>query len=275
MQETFDTLTTLLSNMRPQLQEVYVSPCTASKDTFSVCAVIGAVGNQKAHFFEESCLSGCYRGDVEVDLEEELEKLRKKYSVLYTNFGARNVQDIADTVEVQASIMTGRNSAVTASVYFLPKGRVLSFSPNKFFGTAQALLLQRTSFRGAKTFDAELLDGDNTAALELRLVKNCHLTNLQNWGTNNNMVVFRSSEIVSSKLLLRAYRESVDDGKTPYDAWVLIARALTGEEDDSENEDGVASEEDEWIPDSDESDSDESMDSDDEYEEDLLDCLRN
>lgn len=88
------------------------------------------------------------------------------------------------------------------------------------------------------------------------------------------MIVFRSSEIIASGLLFRAYKESVEDGKTPEEAWVAIAKALAGEDSDTESEEN-AEDSDEWVPESDDesSDSDNSMGEDE--EEDLLECLRN
>ena len=113
MSNSFTALTTILSNERPHLQEVYVSPCSPSKDTFSVCALTVKDGSPTPHFFEESCLSGCYRGEETVDFEEELKKLRQKYSVLYTHFAARNLRDIPGSFVLQASLIIGRNSAIT------------------------------------------------------------------------------------------------------------------------------------------------------------------
>lgn len=271
MLSSFDVFTAVLSNAGPKLKHVYVSPCHASKDTFSVCAVCVKDGVHFKHYFQESCLSGCYRGEEEVDLAEELQKLRQKYSCLYTRFGAQNIQDVPGSFTLQVCVPKGRNSAVTVDAHFLPGGKVITFDPNKYCYTGQALLLQRTSFRGAKTFDAEILNGDAKSSFEMRLIKNCHLADLQKWGSENNRIVFRSSELVSSNLLFRAYDESLEDGKTPEEAWVVIAKALTGE--DSEEEDKPESS-DEWIPDG--SESDESMDScdEEEEEEDLLECLR-
>lgn len=270
---SFQVFTNHLSNVRPNLIGVYVSPCSASKDTFSACAVAVRDGTHFTAYLEDSCLSGLYRSEEEVDLSAELVKMRKKYSLLYTQFNAQNIQDVPGCLTVQTSIMSGRNSAVSVNAHLLPGGRVLTFGPNKYFGTGQALLLQRTSFRGAKTFDVELLNGDSKTSFELRLINNCHLADLQKWGTDNNMVVFRSSEIVSSKLLFRAYKESVAEGKTPEEAWIVIANALTGEESDSDDQN---SGDEEWVPSEGDSDSDESMGSEgEEGEEDLLDCLRN
>lgn len=267
---SYSTFTQYLSNERPHLSAVYVSPCHASKDTFSACAVVVKNGVHSARFFEDSCLSGLYQREEEVDLTAELVKFREKYSCLYTHFDAQNVCDVAGAFTIQVSVMQGRNSAVTVDAHFLPGGRVVTFGPNKYFGTGQALLLQRTSFRGAKTFDAEILNGDSKVSFEVRLVNNCHLTDLQKWGTNSDMVVFRSPEIVSSTLLFRAYNESLMDGKSPEESWIVVAKALTGEDSDS---DAPESDEDEWIP-SDESESDDESMEEDEEEEDLLGCLR-
>jgi len=270
---SFSVFTKHLSNVRPNLSAVYVSPCSASKDTFSACAVVVKDGVHFKSYFEDSCLSGLYRSEEEVDLSAELVKMRNKYSLLYTHFNAQNIQDVPGCLTVQTSVMSGRNSAVSVNAHLLPGGRVLTFGPNKYFGTGHALLLQRTSFRGAKTFDAELLNGDSKTSFELRLINNCHLADLQKWGTENNMVVFRSPEIVSSNLLFRAYEESIVDGNTPEETWVVIARALTGEDSDLEDE-GETPDDDEWVPSEGGSDSDESMDSEEEDEEDLLECLR-
>lgn len=270
---SFSIFTNHLNNVRPHLSAVYVSPCSASKDTFSVCAVSVKDGVHFSSYFEDSCLSGLYRSEEEVDLTEELKKLRNKYSSLYNHFNAQNITDVPGAFTVQASVMRGRNSAVTVDAHFLPGGRIVTFGPNKYFGTGQALMLQRTSFRGAKTFDAEIMNGDAKVSFELRLINNCHLTDLQKWGSDNGMVVFRSPEIVSSNLLFRAYHESLNDDISSEEAWVVVAKALTGEDSDSD-EDAPRSDEDEWIPsEGGDSDSDESMDSDEE-EDDLLECLR-
>lgn len=268
----FGIFTTTLANAGSHLKHVYVSPCHASKDTFSACAICIKDGVHFDHYFQESCLSGCYRGEEEVDLAEELKKLRQKYASLYTCFGAQDIKDVPGSFTLQACVPRGRNSAVTVDAHFLPSGKVITFDPNLYCGTGQALLLQRTSFRGAKTFDAEILNGDDKSSFELRLVKNCHLSDLQKWGTENNMVVFRSSTLVSSNLLFRAYDESLADGKTSEEAWVVIAKALTGEDSEEEDE-PQDSDADEWVPG--DSESDDSMDScDEEEEEDLLECLR-
>lgn len=262
-----------MASAGPNLKHVFVSPCHASKDTFSACAICIKYGVHFTHYFQESCLSECYRVGEEVDLTEELKKLRQKYSCLYTRFGAQDIKDVPGSFTLQACVPRGRNSAMTVDAHFLPNGKVLTFDPNLYCGSGQAVLLQRTSFRGAKTFDAEILNGEAKSSFEMRLVKNCHLSDLQKWGTENNMVVFRSSELVSSNLLFRAYDESLADGKTPEEAWVVIAKALTGEDSEEEDE-PQGSDVDEWVPDG--SESDESMDSceEDEEEEDLLECLR-
>lgn len=272
---TFETFKETLQVNRPKLKHLYISPCSSVKDTFSACAlVLESSGEIKVYFYENSCLAGVFRREEEVDLAEELQKVREKHSILYTHFGGQDVRNIPGAFTVQTSIIKGRNSAVATSAHFLPHGHVVSFSPCHCVHSAQALLLQRTAFRGAKTFDAELLNANANTSFELRLIKNCHLNSLQEWGTGNNMIVFRSSEIIASSLLFRAYRESVDDGKTPEEAWIAIAKALAGEDSDTEcEEDGGDS--DEWMPESDDesSDSDNSMGGD-ESEEDLLECLR-
>ena len=151
----------------------------------------------------------------------------------------------------------------------------MTFEPNHYSGDGQALLLQRTFFRGAQTFDMEVLNGDRRTSLEFRLVKNSHLAEVKSWGTDNHMLVFQSTEILTSSLLFRAYRELKNENYTSAQCWEEIAKAVTGEDSDEEDEDDVAmSGDDEWVPEEDE-DSDDSIDEDDEdAEEDLLECLR-
>ncbi|MBM93568.1 MAG: hypothetical protein CMF51_02305 [Legionellales bacterium] len=271
---TFETFKQRLQNFRPQLKHLYISPCSSVKDTFSACALLlDSSGKLEVLFYEDSCLAGCFRREEEVNLADELKKVRQKHSIFYTHFGGEDIKDVPGAFTVQTSITKSRNTAVAANAHFLPNGHVLIFGPCHCIHDAQALLLQRTGFRGAKTFDVELLNGDSQKSFELRLVKNSHLNDLQEWGTTNNMIVFRSSEIIASSLLFRAYRESLEDGKTSEEAWIAIAKALEGEDSDAEyEENGYDS--DEWVPedDDDSSESDESMGEDD--EEDLLECLR-
>ena len=234
------------------LKRVFLDPCTSSRETYSALAICGG---DKALWYEDTCFSVLKNGD-EVDLQAEIEGFVSSHNILSEEFGAVLVPE--GTYVVEASV--GNNSQViTDRVHFYGVGDVVCFAAKLWVPCAQAVLLQRTTFRGAKTFDLELLNGDKQTSSEIRLIPKKQMPEIEEWGTQAGMWVFRSpGNPVPSKLLLRAYKDG--------EVWESIARALTGEDSSSDEE----SEEDEWVPEEG-SDSDESMYSDE--EDDLLACL--
>ena len=237
------------------LKHLFLDPCSSSQETYRALAIDGE-GN--AFWYEDTCLSVLKNGD-DVDLRVEIDKFASSHNILGAEFAGVVASKVEGTsCVVEASVGSG-SKVVTDRVYFLGTGDVVCFSANIWVPLAEAVVLQRTTFRGAKTFDVELLNGSNQTSFEIRLVPKEQLQNIEGWGTEAGMWVFRSpGNPVPSKLLLRASKDG--------ESWGNIARALTGEDSSSDEE----SEAEEWIP-SEDSDSDESMYSDE--EEDLLSCL--
>lgn len=211
-------------------------------------------------------------GDESIDFQRALDNFKKSFESLYDDWHAIDIDSSDVAVKIPTSVQTDRNTAVMVDTYFIHqvpqisnihKPQIITFEPNFIFWGGEAVLLQRTSFRGAKTFDAEILNGEKQTSFEVRLVSNAHLTSLQEWGCNSNMLVFRSPGTpIHSSLLFRAY--------TAGESWENIARALTGEDgssEESEDSDG------DWEPDGSEGEED-SEDEDMEENEDLLECLR-
>lgn len=244
-------------NAETSLPLLLLDPCSSSRETYRALAVFA---NGKTLWYEDTCLSLLRQSD-DVDLVGEIKKFARSHSILEDVYKGvfANQKILPGNLTVQASV--GHNaSVVTDEVHFLSQGGVVCFSAKLWIPPAQAVLLQRTTFRGAKTFDMELLNGDTQSCSEIRLVPKIHLEHVEVWGTQANMYVFRSpGNPVPTKLLLSAYR----DGEN----WDTIAKALTGEESSCESDS-----EEEWIPvdviDSDETSSDEESDN-----EDLLMCL--
>lgn len=248
---------------------VYVSPCTASKETFSAVAISHS---GECSWFRASALSALTSaGDESVDFQKALRDFKSSFQSLYEDWHAIDLES-GVAMKIPTSVQLGSNRAAMVDTYFIlrapheshptniHKPQIITFEPNLLFKGGEALLFQRTSFRGAKTFDAEILNGEKGASLELRLVPNAHLTSLEGWGVENDMVVFRSPGTpIHSGLLFRAYKA----GET----WVDIASALTGEDESSEeSNDG------DWVPEESEEE-DDSM-SEGEEDGDLLECLR-
>jgi len=234
-----------------ELERVLLDPCTSSRETYRALAICGG----RALWYEDTCLSVLKNSD-DVDLQVEIEKFASSHEIIAKEFGG--VSAVGCVVE--ASVGNG-SRVITDRVHFLVTGGVVCFSAKLWVPSAEAVVLQRTTFRGAKTFDLELLNGSNQTSFEVRLVPKNRLHDVEAWGTNAGMWVFRSpGNPVPSKLLLRAFK----DGET----WESIARALTGADSSSDEE----SEAEEWMP-SEGSDSDESMSEEEEEEEDLLSCL--
>lgn len=239
------------------LKYLFLDPCTSSQETYRALAIDA---NDKAVWYEDTCLSVLKSND-DVDLQLELEKFASSHDILRDEFGGVATTKIDGTnCIVEASVGNG-SKVVTDRVHFLGTGDVVCFSANLWVPPAEAVVLQRTTFRGAKTFDLELLNGSKQSSFEIRLVPKDRLQDIEAWGTEAGTWVFRSpGNPVPSKLLLRAFK----DGET----WEAIARALTGDDSSSDEESEA-----EWVPSEGESDSDESMYSSE--EEDLLECLEN
>lgn len=247
---------------------VYVSPCTACKETYSAVAISH---HGDVAWFRASALSALTSaGDESIDFQYALENFKKSFQSLYDEWQAINIDSSEVALKIPTSVQTDRNTAVMVDTYFLrnpsAEHQIVTFEPNFLFSGGQAVLLQRTSFRGAKTFDAEILNGENQTSFEARLVSNSHLTSLQEWGCKSNMLVFQSPGTpIHSSLLFRAY--------TAGESWENIARALTGEDGSSEESEGSDGD---WEPDDSEEEEEDSEDEsmDEEEEEDLLECLR-
>lgn len=237
------------------LKHLFLDPCSSSQETYRALAIDGE-GN--AFWYEGTCLSALKNGD-DVDLQVEIDKFASSHNILSTEFAGVVASKVEGTgCVVEASVGSG-SKVMTDRVHFLGTGDVVCFSAKLWVPCAQAVLLQRTTFRGAKTFDLELLNGVKQTSSEIRLVPKKQMPEIEEWGTQAEMWVFRSpGNPVPSKLLLRAYKDG--------ESWEAIARALTGGDSSSDEE----SEEDEWVPEEG-SDSDESMCSDE--EDDLLACL--
>ena len=247
---------------------VYVSPCTSSKETFSAVAISHS---GECCWFSASALSALTSaGDESVDFQKALRDFKSSFQSLYDDWQAIDLDSGGAALKIPTSVQTDRNTAAMVDTYFIcdpsAKQQIVTFEPNFVFSGGQAVLLQRTSFRGAKTFDAEILNGKAQTSFEVRLVSNAHLTSLQEWGCKSNMLVFRSPGTpIHSSLLFRAYSSG--------ESWENIARALTGEDGSSEESEGSDGD---WKPgDSEEEEEEEdSEDEDEDMEEDLLECLR-
>ena len=244
------------------LQHLWLDPCSTRRETYRALAIFS---DNTQEWYEDSCLSALKQND-DVDLLQELHNFTRKHHLLQSEFKGTvaHAKENPSTLTVEASVGTNSN-VLTDEVHFLEGGDIICFSAKMWVPPAQAVLLQRTTFRGAKTFDMEVLDGEKQTCHEVRLVPKSFLKSVETWGVDASMWVFRSpGNPVPTKLLLRAYKDGDD--------WNTIARALTGEDSSSESES-----EDEWIPDEG-SDSDEDMESESESEcedsdNDPLSCL--
>lgn len=205
---------------------VICSPATSSQEHFYAVATYDS---GEPVWFSASSLSGVSVTD-DFDVAAHLLSFYNKFSRLYSEHGATNVSDIRDAYSIQAS-MGNQRTATTCAVHFLPIGLVVCFPTKIFIRTSSAVLLQRAACSGTRTFDTVVFYGEEGAEMhkEFRLMPKISLVDVQGWGTKGGAIVFCSPDIpIDPKLILNARHEGEE--------WIEIARALTGEDESSEED---------------------------------------
>jgi hypothetical protein len=224
---------------------VLCSPCSTTNEVFSVLATFA---DHKPVWAKASCLAALSSQKTEVDVEKGIRNFRAQFKTLYDDFGAVNVADLDNALTVDASI-GDTTTATTAKVHLLPDGDVVCFETQDWMPRPELSILQRTTYAGARTFDALLLfpaaKDKRDRALELRLVEKQHLSGVVEWGDRaGTTTVCSSGAPLSAQLVLRAFA----DGSTCDE----VVNAIVGDDSESEPDSDV-----EWC------ESDDSMDESD------------
>lgn len=237
-------------------RRVYCSPCSLSNDVYSVVALYD---DKPARWFELSCASALYTNGTDVDVQKSVKDFKKGFDRLYSEeFNALNVLTLPKVLSFTASI--GDNvTAVTSIVYLLPDGTVLCFESKDIVPAPDLMVLQRTCYSSAKTFDALLMPKSHNQqqVLELRLVEKRHRCDVEKWALSNEVVSMCSpGEPIPARLLLQLYKEGCN-------AEAIVDVFLNPSDDDDMSD---RSEDEEWCADEEEDDEGSSEDDDSDFE---------
>lgn len=213
---------------------VLCSPCSATNEVFSVLVTFSDQ-SLKPEWVRASCLAALSSQNTDVDVEKGIREFRKSFQALYDDHGAVNVNDLDGVVSVEASI-GGTATATTAKVHLLPDGGVVCFETQNWTPRPTLIVLQRTAYAAARTFDALLLlpnaNRRRDRALELRLVEKHHLSSVVGWSERaGGALVCSPGAPLSAQLVLRAFA----DGSTCEE----VANAIAGEDSDSDSDSDV------------------------------------
>lgn len=235
-------------------KQIYCSPCSLSNDVYSVVALYD---NKPSRWFELSCASALSTNGTEIDVQKSVRDFKQGFDRLYSEFHAVNVLTLPSVLSFTASI--GDNvTAVTALVYLLSDGTVLCFESKDCVPAPDLMVLQRTCYSSAKTFDALLMPKSHNQkqVLELRLVEKRHRSEVEKWALNNDVVSMCSpGEPIPARLLLQLYKEGCD-------AEDIVDVFLNPSDDDMSDR----SEDEEWCADKEEDDEESSEEDDSDFE---------
>lgn len=246
-------------------ERVLCLPCSAGNETFAAVALAPA---RPARWFHMTCMALLSDGERN-DIAHTLRQFTRLFDVLYSEFDAVNVGELAGVQTLTAS-MGHDTTAATAAVHLLADGSMLCFARRQHTPPCELIVLQRLAFAGAQTFDVLLVppSRDRNHARELRLVHKSQLPVVTDWGAQSGAVVMRSpGDPIPLSLILRLFQdgcpadqmESVfaghaSDDDSDDDADVILGGSddeadpewvASGDSEDSEASDAPSSEEEE------------------------------